>query len=49
MTISQNLERMANIVEGGYFVRTYQNAFDKFDTDYYIEDMFGNIYLHKGK
>lgn len=49
MTISQNLERMANIVEGGYFVRTYQNAFDKFDTDYYIEDRFGNIYLHKGK
>ena len=49
LTISQNLERMANKVEGGYFVRTYQNAFDKFDNNYYIEDIFGNIYLHRSK
>ena len=49
LTISQNLDRMANKVEGGYFVRNYQNAYDKFDTDYYIEDIFGNIYLHKGQ
>lgn len=49
LTISQNLDRMANKVEGGYFVRNYQNAFDKFDTDYYIEDLFGNIYLHRSK
>lgn len=49
LTISQNLDRMANKVEGGYFVRKRQNAFDKFDTDYYIEDIFGNIYLHRNK
>ena len=49
LTISQNLDRMANKVEGGYFVRKRQNAFDKFDTDYYIEDILGNIYLHRSK
>lgn len=47
LTISQNLDRMANKVEGGYFVRSRQNAFDKTDYNYYIEDCFGNIYLHR--
>lgn len=47
LTIAQNLERMENRVEGGYFVRTRQNAFEEIDNNYYIEDYFGNIYLHR--
>lgn len=47
MTISENLGRMQNKVEGGYFVRKPQNTFDEKDSDYYIEDHFGNIYLHR--
>lgn len=47
MTISDNLDRMQNRVEGGYFVRKPQNAFDEKDNDYFIEDHFGNIYLHR--
>ena len=47
LTIEQNLERMENKVEGGYYVRTKQNDFDEPDSDYYIEDKFGNIYLHR--
>ena len=38
---------MQNKVEGGYFVRKPQNAFDEKDNDYYIEDYFGNVYLHR--
>ena len=47
MTISDNLSRMQNKVEAGYFVRKAQNAFDEKDNDYYIDDHFGNIYLHR--
>lgn len=47
MTISENMDRMQNRVEGGYFVRKPQNAFDEKDNDYFIEDHFGNIYLHR--
>lgn len=47
MTISENLGRMQNKVEGGYFVRKPQNAFDDKDNDYFIEDYFGNIFLHR--
>lgn len=47
LTIDQNLDRMANKVEVGHFYRIRQNAFDEKDNDYYIEDHFGNIYLHR--
>lgn len=47
MTVRDNLDRMANRVEGGYYVDTKQAAFDDDDYDYFIEDCFGNITLHK--
>ena len=47
LTVRDNLDRMANKVEGGYFVRSKQAAFDDADYDYFVEDCFGNITLHR--
>lgn len=47
LTVRDNLDRMANKVEAGYFVRSKQAAFDDNDYDYFVEDCFGNITLHK--
>ncbi len=47
LTVRDNLDRMANKSEAGYFVKSKQAAFDDNDYDYFIEDCFGNITLHK--
>ena len=47
MTVRDNLDRMANKTEAGYYVRSKQAAFDDNDYDYFVEDCFGNITLHK--
>lgn len=47
MTVRENLDRMANKTEAGYYVRSKQAAFDDNDYDYFVEDCFGNITLHK--
>lgn len=47
LTVRDNLDRMANKVEGGYYVRSKQAAFDDSDDNYFVEDCYGNIILHR--